>query len=513
MKRILAKIGRFFWSWGFLKFVLWTVTLIALFYVEEDWRGARMWAQTKAKWEAKGESFDFNRLIPPPIPDSQNLGALPLFKLEPEPESGGQPGPHALRQALHQQNASSSSDIPSLGNWQAGHPPDFDKIDHAIAASYEKLFHAAPTTNNPLTQFDAIYPFIAEVNAASATRPYCRFDYDYAYGPPYERQASSLTLQLLVARILAIHADLALSQHRPDLAFTDIETELKLASGENDQPILIAGLVSVVQIVFIEGAIFEGLAQHAWNDAQMARLESDLRRFDFLATYQFAFRGELAGFSIPTLDYLKGGRPNVMNLFFGMSDSSPSPVFYDRNAAYQLWPGGWLEQNKSRITDGLLQVVSLVDPKTHRAFVEPATQEFSRTASMEKSWKAFLPWRVFASLSMSGLLHTSPTFIRSQVWLDQTRLALALERYHLAQGIYPGSLDDLAPAYIAEVPHDVINGEPYRYWPRPDGTFLLYSVGWNEKDEGGLVVTQLPASAGPDARRDEYGDWVWPTLR
>src|SRR5258708_8156653 len=82
MKNFFTKIGRFFWSWGFLKFVLWTITLIIFFYVEEDWRGARAWAATKAEWEAKGESFDLNKFIPPPIPDDQNLAAIPLFKLE-----------------------------------------------------------------------------------------------------------------------------------------------------------------------------------------------------------------------------------------------------------------------------------------------------------------------------------------------------------------------------------------------------------------------------------------------
>jgi hypothetical protein len=387
MKRFLAKIGHFFWSWGFLKFVLWAITLIVLFYVEEDWRGAHMWAQTKAKWEAKGESFDYSRLIPPPIPDSENLGAIPLFKLAPEPESGGQPGPHALREALHQQNASSSSAIPILGNWMAGHPPDFDKIDRAIAASYEKLFHSAPTMDDPLAQFEAIYPFIAEVNAASAMRPYCRFDYNYNFQPPYAQQAASLTLQLLVAKILTIHAELALSQHRPDLAFSDIQTELKLASGENNQPTLIAGLVALAQIAVIDGAIFEGLTQHAWSDGQLAQLESDLRRFDFLTTYQSDFRGELAGFSVPTIDYLKRVRPDIINLFSGMSGSDASAPFYDRNTAFQLWPNGWLDQNNCHMADGVLKMVSLIHPQIHRVYPEQADVLDQSAQMAEASWR------------------------------------------------------------------------------------------------------------------------------
>jgi len=45
-----------------------------------------------------------------------------------------------------------------------------------------------------------------------------------------------------------------------------------------------------------------------------------------------------------------------------------------------------------------------------------------------------------------------------------------------------------------------------RYHPASDGSFLLYSVGWNETDDGGQVV-YLKNSSFTD--RDK-GDWVWP---
>ena len=38
--------------------------------------------------------------------------------------------------------------------------------------------------------------------------------------------------------------------------------------------------------------IFEGLAQHKWSDAQLTELDSEMARFDFVADYRFAMRGE-----------------------------------------------------------------------------------------------------------------------------------------------------------------------------------------------------------------------------
>jgi hypothetical protein len=39
-----------------------------------------------------------------------------------------------------------------------------------------------------------------------------------------------------------------------------------------------------------------------------------------------------------------------------------------------------------------------------------------------------------------------------------------------------------------------------------DGQFILYSVGWNETDDGGVVV--LKKGRTPSIDRKE-GDWVW----
>ena len=143
MKRFCTKVGRFFWAWGFLKFVLSAVTLIVLLYVEEDWRGARAWAATKAKWEARGISFDFNRLIPPPVPADQNLAAIPLFKMEldPAPENKGNFAPLALRRAYSTKDDANTDANPlSLGNWEAGQLTDMEKVRRAVGRNLPRRF-------------------------------------------------------------------------------------------------------------------------------------------------------------------------------------------------------------------------------------------------------------------------------------------------------------------------------------------------------------------------------------
>jgi hypothetical protein len=90
---------------------------------------------------------------------------------------------------------------------------------------------------------------------------------------------------------------------------------------------------------------------------------------------------------------------------------------------------------------------------------------------------------------------------RAQTTANQTAIACALERYRLANGQFPETLSALSPQFISRLPNDVINGQPYKYRRTADGRFILYSVGWNEKDDGGVP--------GKSMFDDKEGDWAW----
>ena len=119
---------------------------------------------------------------------------------------------------------------------------------------------------------------------------------------------------------------------------------------------------------------------------------------------------------------------------------------------------------------------------------------------------------LFARLLLPELGNYAISAAHGQNSVNMARVAVALERYRLAHGEYPESLDALAPRFIAKVPHDVIGGQPLKYRRTSDGQFVLYSVGWNEKDDGGVVVLQQgfqPREESPQGVDISQGDWVW----
>ena len=55
------------------------ITLVALFYATENWRGRRAWQNFKHQREAQGERLDMASLVPTEVPPAQNFFDTPLW--------------------------------------------------------------------------------------------------------------------------------------------------------------------------------------------------------------------------------------------------------------------------------------------------------------------------------------------------------------------------------------------------------------------------------------------------
>jgi hypothetical protein len=90
---------------------------------------------------------------------------------------------------------------------------------------------------------------------------------------------------------------------------------------------------------------------------------------------------------------------------------------------------------------------------------------------------------------------TTPTLLAfAQNSLNQAMIACALKRHYLATGAYPATLNALLPAYLKQIPNDIVRGRPMLYDRTDDGHYCLRSVGPNEKD---------------DRKNKSSDDWLW----
>jgi len=111
--------------------------------------------------------------------------------------------------------------------------------------------------------------------------------------------------------------------------------------------------------------------------------------------------------------------------------------------------------------------------------------------------------------SLGTLAGATKRLLRGEVCRQTSMAAIALQRFKLAHGNYPRQLAELVPDFVASAPCDPVDGKPLRYRLETGGTFLLYSIGENGRDDGGN-----PANPKDPTRNFwlDHGalDWVWP---
>lgn len=479
-------------------------TLIAFLYVEENWRGKRAWENYKREWEAKGEKFDLASYEPPPVPDEENFAMTPflapLFDLNPRPLQPGQSLWRDSNAVERVQNFAKELKEPKSGaDWNKGELTD---LSAWVSAQHKKGEPEKPALNRTAAATEVLRileqyrPVMDELQTASQ-RPYARFNVHYSDKDqnPVEILLPHLGFVKVSARIFHLRASAELALGRTDQACADVKTALYLAGSIKGEPFLVSELVRIAILqLTLQRPVWDGLAGHQWSDAQLAEFQQRLGGIDLLAEYGHAIRGE-RGLEIDGLDYMRTHRKELNNL--------------DGNTTLISWlvPGGFFYQNEL-VMSRMHQEINLpeVDAAKHRVYVNLPSGSEDDLMNKELS-AGFPPYTMFVRILFPALAKARMKSAYAQTLVDEAMVACALERYRLAHGEFPQSLDALTPQFIQKIPNDIFTGGPLKYQRAGDGRFMLYSVGWNGTDDGGIVARHKGESGTVDL---DQGDWVWP---
>jgi hypothetical protein len=245
------------------------------------------------------------------------------------------------------------------------------------------------------------------------------------------------------------------------------------------------------------------LAERAWSDVQLQELEARLQQCDFVADAGKSLESERAC-GVTAVELVRKKGPGYLE-DLGSDTSSPHlPADHSvANFIGLFIPRGWYyleEYNYCRLFDMLLG--SGLDTSKKR--ISPGQLAAGRQEvdlKLDNGFAKIIHHRIMAAMLLPGLENFITKAAGAQTIANQAAVACALERYRLTNGQFPENLEALTPRFISQLPHDVITGEPYKYRRSANGQFVLYSVGWNEKDDGGIPGKQLFDQS--------EGDWVW----
>ena len=477
--------------------------LIVLFYAEEDICGRLAWEHFKAQWEAKGEKFDLAAFIPPMVADDQNFAMTPVVSttygqiLDRNGHRVSPPDTNVVNRLQMPLDAGDGGPTNGIGNWQKAISSNLEPWQryYRQLSLRTNLFPVASQPQTPaadvllaLSKYDST---IEELRRAAAL-PASRFPLNYDSEEPWAILLPHLAPAKGCALVLRLRALAELEAGQSDAVLADISLALRLTETIRSDPFLISQLVRIAMFQITAQVVWEGLRQHRWTDAQLSELDRQLATFDFVADYQTAMRAENA-WEAASIDFLRHHPNQWRNLFEAGPPNLPDLTGH-------LIPSGWFYQNELRSSKFILEQflpIGDVRPQTISPTLVKQADEALRTMRVT-------PYSSLCRIFLPALVNSPRKFAWAQAAVNLARTACALDRYRLVHGKYPETVDALAPQFIANVTHDPIGGLPLHYRPTDGGQFILYSVGWNEKDDGGIVALSKGGAVDLDS-----GDWVW----
>jgi hypothetical protein len=512
------------WRWRLLRWGLIGLavlsTLAAILITEENWRGKRAWENYKREAEARGERFDLASLVPP-VPDDQNFFCAPIVAaalnaLQNQNEYSMElRGTNSVNRMDFSIYRGDSENWPrNGGNWQKGTLADLKEWQtyfRKFAETPEGKTNGFPVAAQPqspaadiLLALSGFNPALEELRQASL-RPCARIPLNYENG--FDAAGELLPWLANMKRcalFLQLRTLAELEDGQSEPALEDVKLLFRVTDCVREQPFLISHLVRIAMTAINLQPIYEGLAQHRWSDAQLMDLEQVLAKQDYLADFEYAMKGE----KITAIATFEKQRLTREVKYTDDSSGTNKTV----TISYRFMPSAYFYRNELAFAQMHQQfIVPLVD-LTNRV-VAPAALRQAR-AAIQSQMKHYSYYKVQAQMVFPAIAASVKKYTIIQSQVDMARVACALERYRLAHGQYPETLDALAPKFIEKLPHDIIGGQPspgsgsasqpLHYRREASGKFLLYSVGWNEKDDGGQVAFTQGGSVDL-----EKGDWVW----
>lgn len=427
----------------------------------------RAWVRCKGELEAKGADFNWNHLVPPAVPDRENFYTAP-----------------------------------HMAEWFAGRGPTTfsTRVDITNWLNVSRVgVPSIVTASNYLAWSETFEPEFDEIRKA-LKRPYARMDADYL-GFTNQVHPNFVTIEA-VAKTLARRAKYELQLGEPERALEELELIHEfgklLGADSSSRPTDFVAAMTYVEVErILVGTVAEGIRLHSWNEPQLRALQDQLQETDLLVPAVSGLRTDQSR-QYRLIEELLAGRPKDLSKIFpgGSQDQQER-----RAVGIRLVPRALIYRNLCTIGAFDQEWLDCIDLKDHRIMGAQLDSVSERWEYSCRHWT----WRnVIGAIMVPDFIRAWHRLALDQTDVNEALVACALERYHLANGRYPEKLQNLTPQFLAALPHDLIGGEPLIYRAAGADDYVLYSVGWNAKDDGGQII--LDKYGDVDLAQ---GDWVW----
>jgi hypothetical protein len=169
-------------------------------------------------------------------------------------------------------------------------------------------------------------------------------------------------------------------------------------------------------------------------------------------------------------------------------------------AVWAIWPMGWINEDKAGYIGTIQRYIDAV--KQPREL--PSTlAEIEAAHAGSSLWNRIR--NPLSQVAMPAILRVAKTIAATQTILRSLAAACAVERYRMAHGRLPATLEDLVPAFLPSVPTDPLTGKPLCYKPSESRSYLIYGTGWDQTDNAGSGVTSITSLSTKTMNQPDWG--------
>ncbi len=408
-------------------------------------------------------------------------------------------------------------------------PNNLEAVSVAVLREAIKRFKDLPDdVSAPLTDVECEYigPWIEQNEAAwkefmaGSAKSYCY--QPYTHDPNGESKSVwSILLPHLsslkdLARMAAWRSRIDRDQGRLQQSIEDCLDIAHAASHLQGQGILIEQLVGLALSGLGHGEILRIIADRKLSAAELQYLQEQLSQI-YPGDYPLLnMEGERLAFMDVVQRSFTDGGPGGGHLIPGQWDefqdfTSIDPDIRDKRFLMPFYTAASMAHARRDAT--IAKANEIYDLQSKMAHMTPYERHISSTKTPEEiMYSSWSNYRFFLiDIFMPATARVSDTVYRAKTGHEATIAILAILRWRLEKNQYPAALDELVAAgFLNDLPMDPWSDKPLVY-KKTEDDFILYSVGFNFKDDGGEYGRN---GNGQIREWSDNGDTVfWPQLK
>jgi hypothetical protein len=331
-----------------------------------------------------------------------------------------------------------------------------------------------------------------------------------------------------LSRWFGAESQLAIRQGRNHDARMSLVAQPQLLRTMAEDRLIISELVRIVVATIAKSSLWEALQSNVLTADDLLAIQRAWEAQTFAENLAQSLEGDRI-YSDVSYDLLRGSNEKTVYAFYGLEkwfpvDDADRP-WWERNLWLlpygrqltefikqqfycRIWRFAWSHQAQSQ---GMRQLQCLTEVTrigvTNKSFANLRIEVEELEAEAD-SGRLYNRLRYPLHNPVFTLSSSVKKAMQAETERAITLCAIALKRYFLRHGQYPETLAALVPEFLTAVPIDYMDGKPVKYRLNPDGSFTLYSVGEDGKDDGGnaTLLDAKKATRSLWARKD----YVWP---